>query len=162
MTIKYRGSVILVRDLKATRKFYEDILNQKVRLDHGECIEFIGGFSIWQIDHANNIMLGHSVDKIEIGNHGNNFELYFECEDIEDIYKKLLDLKAGFVHTLFEQPWGQRVFRIYDPEMNIVEIGEPMECVIKRFLGLGLSLEEVSKRASMPMEIVQRVADKKN
>lgn len=159
MNIKYRSAVILVKDIKTTRKFYEDLLEQKVTLDHGECVDFIGGFSIWQIDHANNIMFENPSDRIEIESKSNNLELYFETDNVEDVFNKALDSKAQFVHNIIEEPWGQRVFRIYDPDMNIIEVGEPMEAVIKRFIEVGLNAEEVSKRASMPIEIVQKVAE---
>lgn len=159
MSIKYRSSVILVKDIKAARRFYEDLLKQNVKLDHGQCVDFAGGFSIWQIDHAYNIMFENSSDNIETESKRHNIELYFETDNIEDAYNKASDSKVEFVHNLIEEPWGQRVFRIYDPDMNIIEVGEPMEAVIKRLIGLGLSAEEVSKRASMPIEIVQKVEE---
>jgi uncharacterized membrane protein (UPF0127 family) len=31
-----------------------------------------------------------------------------------------------FIHELREQPWKQKIIRIYDPDNNILEIGEPM------------------------------------
>jgi hypothetical protein len=30
------------------------------------------------------------------------------------------------IHPILQQAWGQRVFRFYDPDRHIVEIGEPM------------------------------------
>jgi hypothetical protein len=60
---------------------------------------------------------------------------------------------------LREQPWGQRVFRVYDPDGHIVEIGEPMPVVIQRFLAQGMSAEEAAERTSMPLEIVQKIAE---
>ncbi|MDF2566503.1 MAG: glyoxalase, partial [Massilibacillus sp.] len=60
-----------------------------------------------------------------------------------------------FVHDMIEQPWGQRVFRIYDPDKHMVELGEPMTAVIKRYLNQGMTLIEVAKRTSMPVEFVQ-------
>ena len=58
---------------------------------------------------------------------------------------------------MIEQPWGQRVFRIYDPDKHMVELGEPMTAVIKRYLNQGMTPIEVAKRMSMPFEIVQTV-----
>jgi transposase len=42
--------------------------------------------------------------------------------------------------------------------MYIVEFGEPMEVVIKRFLRQGMSIEETAKRTSMTLEIVKQIA----
>jgi hypothetical protein len=51
------------------------------------------------------------------------------------------------------------VFRVYDPDGHIVEIGEPMPVVIHRFLAQGMSAEEAAERTSMPLEIVQKIAE---
>ena len=56
MTVKFCSSVLLVHNIQDSREFYEDILNQMVEIDHGECIGFVGGFSIWQIEYAYKIM----------------------------------------------------------------------------------------------------------
>ena len=29
------------------------------------------------------------------------------------------------VHPIRMEPWGQRVFRIFDPDKHVVELGEP-------------------------------------
>ncbi|GAH41494.1 unnamed protein product [marine sediment metagenome] len=61
---------------------------------------------------------------------------------------------------MYEQPWGQRCFRIYDPDNHIIEFGEPMPTVIKRFSSQGLSIEEIVKKTLMPLEIVKKVLGK--
>jgi hypothetical protein len=86
------------------------------------------------------------------------FELYFESVEIESDLEKLRLAKVPFIHELREQPWGQRCFRVRDPEGRIVEIGEPMPVVAKRFLAQGLSFEEVSKRTMLPVNIVKQIA----
>jgi hypothetical protein len=40
--------------------------------------------------------------------------------------------------------------------MHIIEVGEPMESVVKRFLGKGLSIEETINRTLMPEEFVRQ------
>ena len=80
-----------------------------------------------------------------------------ECEDLDNIFSKLLDYGVAFIHTIKEQPWGQRVFRFFDPDNHIVEIGEPMSVVIRRYLKEGASETEVAKRTSMPIEEVLNI-----
>jgi hypothetical protein len=63
------------------------------------------------------------------------------------------------IHGPREQPWGQRVVRLYDPDGHIVEVGETMEAVAKRFLGKGLSAEETAGRTSIPVEFVRACMD---
>jgi hypothetical protein len=62
------------------------------------------------------------------------------------------------LHPLREQPWGQRVFRCFDPDGHIVEVGEPMPVVIGRYLSQGMSVEEATERTSMPLDIVRQIA----
>jgi catechol 2,3-dioxygenase-like lactoylglutathione lyase family enzyme len=158
MTVKFCSSVLLVNNIKASREFYEGILNQTVEIDHGECIGFVGGFAIWQIERAYQIMAKDFSNNLS-GNENGHFELYFESDDLDDMHKKLTDKKVEFVHDMIEQPWGQRVFRLYDPDKHMVEMGEPMTAVIKRYLNQGMTLVEVAKRTSMPFEIVQKELD---
>ena len=40
--------------------------------------------------------------------------------------------------------WGQRVIRFYDLDGHIVEVGEDMKMVLKRFLASGMTMEEIS------------------
>ncbi len=58
---------------------------------------------------------------------------------------------------MIEQPWGQRVLRVYDPDGAIVEVGEPMSCVIIRLFKAGLAEEEIVKRTFMPLEIIRQI-----
>ena len=42
-----------------------------------------------------------------------------------------------------EHSCGQRVIRFYDLDGHIIEVGEDMKIVIKRFLASGMTMEEV-------------------
>ncbi|MDQ1252590.1 MAG: hypothetical protein QG646_1712 [Euryarchaeota archaeon] len=104
--------------------------------------------------HFSNLI---SISENDILEKSNNFELYFEEEDMDSFLQKLKEISyIEYVHGLKEQPWGQRVIRFYDPDKHIVEVGEPMESVVKRFLSKGLSIEETSKRTLMPEEFVRQ------
>jgi catechol 2,3-dioxygenase-like lactoylglutathione lyase family enzyme len=157
MEIKFVSSVLFVNDIQTSRGFYEEILGQKVLMDHGPNVGFEGGFALWQKDHANQVLFGRPfAGELPLGN--NNLELYFETDKLEETISKLVSSNVEFVHSLIEQPWGQRVIRMYDPDRHIVEVGEPMSTVISRFIGLGMNLDEISKRTSMPIEIIQQLA----
>ena len=45
---------------------------------------------------------------------------------------------------IIEHDWGQRVARFYDPDGHLIEVGEDMGMVIRRFLASGMTMEEVS------------------
>jgi catechol 2,3-dioxygenase-like lactoylglutathione lyase family enzyme len=157
MDITFQSAVIFVQDIDTSRRFYEGLLGQQVLMDHGPNVGFAGGFAIWQADHARQIMGQQPPDEPGPLGRG-NLELYFETGDIESTVARLVDADMPLVHPLHEQPWGQRVIRVYDPDGHIVEIGEPMPAVVGRFLEQGLSVDEVAQRTSMPLEIVQQMA----
>ena len=118
--MKYISSLITVEDINISRKFYEEVMEQTVVNDFGENVSF-NGFAIHLKSHYKKL-----IDKKEITNAGSNFELYFEHNNIEQFVEKLKNNKIKFVHELREQPWKQKVVRVYDPDNYIVEIGEPM------------------------------------
>ena len=48
--------------------------------------------------------------------------------------------------------WGQRVIRFYDLDGHIVEVGEDMKMVLKRFLASGMTMEEISVKMDASVE----------
>lgn len=146
--------LIVVNNIRISRDFYENVLNQKVQFNFGENVSFEGGFAIHLKSHFSDLI---SKNENNILEKSNNFELYFEEENLDVFLQKLEEISSlEYIHGLKEQPWGQRVIRFYDPDKHIVEVGEPMESVVKRFLDKGLSIEETSKRTLMPEEFVRQ------
>jgi extradiol dioxygenase family protein len=154
MMMKYVSSLILVNDISVSRYFYEHILKQKVKYDFGENIIFIGDFAIHHKKYFQKL-LENKVDPIL--SRSNNFELYFECEDIDETYDELMKQKIEFIHEIKQQPWQQKVIRFYDPDFNIIELGETMEAVVLRLHKNKISEEEISKQTSWPIDIVRNI-----
>ena len=44
--------------------------------------------------------------------------------------------------------------RFYDPDMHIIEVGENMKAVCRRFLESGMSAEQVAARMDVPLKYV--------
>ncbi|WP_440946324.1 glyoxalase/bleomycin resistance/dioxygenase family protein [Methanosarcina sp. T3] len=152
--MKFICPLIAVNNMEISRNFYEKVLDQKVQYDFGENVSFEGGFAIHLKSHFSDLI---NIDKNDIVQKSNNSEMYFEEDDLDSFLQKLKDIDSiEYVHGLKEQPWGQRVIRFYDPDMHIIEVGEPMESVVKRLLSEGLSVEETVKRTSMPEEFVRQ------
>lgn len=152
--MKFICPLIVVNNMEISRNFYEKVLNQKVQYDFGENVSFEGGFAIHLKSHFSDLI---NINKNDIIQKSNNSELYFEEEDLDSFLQRLKNIDSiEYVHGLKEQPWGQRVVRFYDPDMHIVEVGEPMESVVKRLLSEGSSVEETSKRTLMPEEFVRQ------
>jgi len=120
--------------LKNQKNFYTEIIGQKIEMDFGRCVGFIGGFSIWDRPYAHK-MMGLKEEDTSINK--KDAELYFEIDDIDSLYVKLQSKKINFIHNIIEQPWAQRCFRIYDPDNHIIEFGEPMTVVIERLYNGG-------------------------
>jgi hypothetical protein len=130
--------------------FYEGILNQEVKYDFGENITYHGDFAIHLRSHFSKL-----IDNREISPGGNNFELYFEFDDIDNLAEDLSKEGVIFVHEAREQPWRQKVVRIFEPDNNIIEIGESLEYLSYRLSGEGLSVEEITGITQMSTEFTQ-------
>ncbi len=156
MNIKFQNALLFVKDIKASRVFYEKVMKQRVEYDFEEDVVFKGGFAIHDANHISNLLFQRQNPNIEDKLGQENFELYFECDDLDQSFSQITESGAKIIHPLIEQPWGQKVFRFYDPDFHIIEIGEPMAAVLKRYIKAGLSDVEISKRTSMPVEEVQK------
>ncbi|WP_406656388.1 VOC family protein [Methanolobus sp. ZRKC2] len=155
--MRFVCSLIVVNDIETSRDFYENLLGQKVEYDHGENVVFEGGFAIHLKEHYKSL-LGQEHSRIL--KKSNNFDLYFETDDIGGIFHKLKDTGVDLIHDIREQPWGQRVTRFYDPDHHIVEVGETMESVVLRYHDSGMSIEEISDRTFMPGKFVEMAVSK--
>ncbi len=147
--MKFICPLIAVSDMERSKKFYQDLLDQKIKYDFGENVTFEGDFAIHLDTHFQSL-----IDQKPLRQGGHNFELYFEYDDVEKAVKKLEDAGVAFVHEMREQPWHQRVVRFYDPDRHIIEIGESMEHLCYRLHSEGLSPDDISKITGLPIEFV--------
>jgi len=150
--------VLLVEDIEKSKYFYNSVLGQKVVMDFGKNVGFEGGLAIWEKDYALDLIFQEKTQKIEVG--ANNSEIYFESADLDDLIKRLAKEEIKVIHSIREQPWGQRTFRVYDPDNHIVEFAESMESVVQRLHIRGFNLEEIAKKSMMPMEFIKVVLQK--
>ena len=149
--MKYICVLIVVKDVKKSRFLYEQILGQTVKMDYGEDIIFHGDFAIHQKSHFESL-----INHYPILSKSNNFELYFEDDNLEEIVQKLKDNGFEFIHEIVEQPWKQKVVRFYDDDKNIIEIGERMEHTAFRLSKQNYSIKEISKITYLPENMVQK------
>lgn len=156
MSVRFSAAVIFVEDIKKSRTFYETVLGQEVESDYGECVVFAGGFAIWEKAYAHNLIFGGRAARFADKAH--ELELYFETEAMKEVRLKLKSAGAQEVHPMMEQPWGQRVLRVYDPDRHIVEIGETTRIVVQRLLENGVSAEEIAERYDISIEKVHQLA----
>ena len=157
MNIRFKTALLFVKDVAVSRRFYEEVLGQKVEYDFGEDVVFCGGFAIHDAVHISKLLFKRDNPNISGKQGKENFELYFESDELDKVNSALVQSGVTFIHNLLEQPWGQRVLRFYDPDGHIIEIGEPMSAVIKRYLSTGLPEAAVAKKTSMPLEEVVKI-----
>ncbi|WP_367569449.1 VOC family protein [Lacrimispora sp.] len=151
--MKYQGCLLAVKDIAASKHFYEKVLHQNAVMDIGVHVTF-EGFSLQQ-GYAE--LVGVAVNSVKEQSH--NFQVYFEVDNLDEVYAELRKISSlQWVHEIKEYPWGQRDIRVYDPDKHIVEIAEDMTTVIKRFFNQGMSAEEVATRTMFPLEVVKQYA----
>ena len=152
--MKYMCPLIVVNDVKRSREFYENVLEQTVKVDFGENVTFEGDFAIHQKKHFKSL-----INNVEIKEKSNNFELYFEHDDLEDVVSKIKNLGLEFVHEIIEQPWKQQVIRFYDYDKNMIEIGERMEHVAYRLFKQHYKIEEICEITYLNKDVVENAID---
>jgi len=145
----YTSTLIAVKDMEASKRFYRDVLGLRVAADFGENAVLEGGIALQTLDTWKTFI---GTDEIALPN--NACELYFEEDDMDAFCERLQRFDISYVHELFEHRWGQRVVRFYDPDGHIVEVGETMSRVVLRFVQSGLSPEETAERMDVPLDFV--------
>ena len=146
--MKYVCTVISVADISAARKFYEELFGLEVYQDYGKNIAFTCGLALQQdFDWLVNI------PKEKVLKKSNNAEVVFEEQDFDGFLNKLKEYpEIVYLGEVIEHSWGQRVIRFYDLDEHLIEVGEDMQMVVKRFLASGMTMEEVSAKMDVSIE----------
>lgn len=124
-------------------------MGQKVKNDYGANVVFEGDFAIHDKEHFRNLIEERKVIK-----GGNDFELYFEDNDVDAIADRLKSEGIQFIHEVKTQPWQQKVIRFYDPDLNIIEIGDSLRNVCLRLSAEGKSIEEIEGMTSLTNKFI--------
>lgn len=153
--MKLKNPMLVVEDMERSKKFYKEVLGLRVLLDFGANITLTGGLCLQTKDSYEEFI---EVSKNDIKFGGNDFEIYFEenkAGEFDKFIEKLNSMNdIKYVHKVKEHSWGQRVLRIYDPDNHIIEIGEDMKNVCKRFADSGMNNEEIAVRMDVPVKFV--------
>jgi len=151
--MKFLNPLIVVSNMEKSKLFYYEMLGLKVIEDFGANVTLTGGIALQTKDSWSNFI--HKEDS-EIIFGGNESELYFEEDDFDSFIKRLNNMRdINYVHSMVEHSWGQRVVRFYDPDKHIIEVGENIIKVVRRFLDSGLSIEETAIRMDVPLDYVK-------
>ncbi len=148
--MKYTATLIAVKDMEKSKRFYRDVLGCEVICDFGANVTLTGGLSLQTLESWENFI----DSEVKFG--GGDAELYFEDDSLDAFVLKLESLPyIEYVHKLKEHSWGQRAVRIYDPDMHIIEVGESLSAVARRFIDGGMSVGEAAKRMDVSEDYVR-------
>ena len=148
--MKLKNPLLVVSDIDQSAAFYKKVLGLRIIMDFGANKTLTGGLVLQTLETYREFI---GTDKISFG--GNDTEIYFEEDEFDQFAERLEECGVEYVHPVKEHSWGQRAVRIYDPDMHIIEIGENMISVVKRFLDSGMSAEETAVRMDVSLEYIK-------
>lgn len=151
--MRYACTLITVRDMARSKRFYHDLLGLEVIADFGANVTLSDCLALQTLESWKTFI---EKPDAEIIPGGNAFELYFEATDMDSFLKKLTAYPGvEYVHPPKAHSWGQRVVRFYDPDRHIIEVGEEMAAVARRFYDGGMTPKQIAARMDVPLESVR-------
>ena len=147
--MKFVCPLLAVSDIDKSVEFYRKVFGLEVISDFGANKTLTGGLVLQTAETFKNF-----IDGREISFGGNSGEIYFEEDDFDSFAEKLKQFSIDYVHGIKEHSWGQRVVRFYDPDRHIIEVGENMKFVCKRFIDSGMAPEQTAERMDVPVDYV--------
>ncbi len=154
-TMRLKNILVVVTDIELSKAFYCDLFGLTVVTDFGGNVILTEGLVLQE-----RVIWENFTDK-KVVPYGNDAELYFEENDMDSFIEKLnqYPYEIVYVNPLMEHDWGQRVIRIYDPDGHIIEVGESLDYVAKRYLKSGMSVEETALKTQLPQAQVELIAE---
>lgn len=151
--MKLKNILLVVDDIEKSKAFYRDLFGLHTVTDFGGNVILTEGLVLQERRIWERVIGKETVKG------GNDAELYFEENDIESFLKKLEESSypVEYVNPLMEHDWGQRVILIYDPDWHVIEIGESMEYVARRFLKNGMTVKQVAEKTQLPLSRVEMI-----
>ena len=148
--MKCKNPMLVVSDMERSVDFYRRVLGLRVVMDFGANKTLTGGLALQTLEIWRGFL---GTDAVSFG--GRDAEVYFEEEDFNGFLDRLSGLAVEYVHPVQEHAWGQRVVRLYDPDRHIIEVGESLKAVCRRFLDSGLTPEQTAARMDVPLKFVR-------
>ncbi len=126
MNLKFVNTIVFVKDISVSKAFYAETLGIKIIEDYGAFILFENHLALHQArELAVTVWKGNAPSDTDQPQGRQNLLIYFETDALEDTFARLND-QVQLIHPIERQAWGQAVFRFYDPDGHVIEIGEPM------------------------------------
>lgn len=156
--MRLKNILIVVEDIERSKHFYRELFGLSVVTDFGENVILTEGLVLqeretWERFTGKKAVYG-----------GCDAELYFEENDMDGFLARLQKQEppVSYVNESMEHDWGQRVVRLYDPDRHVIEVGESMNFVARRFLNMGMTAEQTAEKTQLPLAQIREMADGKD
>jgi catechol 2,3-dioxygenase-like lactoylglutathione lyase family enzyme len=121
MDIRLHTAIIFTRDIEASKAFYHGLLGIGIVQDSDSFVLLEGNLGL----HKADVFYGYLEKPYNGEAMGrDNLDLYFTTDELEAAEQKLRNAGVTFIHGIKKFPWGETLFRVYDPDRHIVEIGD--------------------------------------
>ena len=147
--MKFMNPLLAVSDMERSVTFYKTVLGLDKIADFGANVTLTGGVALQTQE-----TWAQFIETDQITWNGKVSELYFEEDDFDTFAERLRGQDIRYVHPVKEHAWGQRVVRFYDPDGHIIEVGENIQSVCRRFADSGMTPEQIAVRMDVPPEAV--------
>lgn len=151
--MRLKNILMVVDNIEKSVQFYKELFGLEVVVDFDGNVIMTEGLAlqdrkIWE----------KFVDR-DVNYGGNDAELYFIENDVDAFLEKLekSSFHIEYINRLIEHDWGQRVIRMYDLDKHVIEIGEDMDYVARRFLKSGMTVEETAAKTQLPPDYVKEL-----
>ena len=151
--MKYEGTMIVVKDIECSKRFYQEVLGLEVVKDFGANVTLTGGVILQTLNTWKGFI---QKQDSQILFENNAAELYFEEDEMDAFLEKLQQIPhIEYVNPVIEYSWGQRVVRFYDPDKHIIEVGENITLFVRNLFSDGLSVDEIAAKMDVPVDFVR-------
>lgn len=153
--MKFKNPLLAVTDIERSKEFYKNVLGLRVTADFGANVTLTGGMCLQTADTWRGFI---NVPYEDIAFGAKASEIYFEEDDFDAFIEHLNSINGiEYVHRVYEHSWGQRVVRFYDPDMHIIEVGESLSAVCRRFRDEDMTDDDIAVRMDIPVSMVKRL-----
>lgn len=132
MNIFY-NTIVFVKDLQKSKAFYRDVLGLRIAQEFDTIIFFENRFVIHCVRSILKTVYKKGLMRRFFSQGAKNILIYLETDNLEEAYQNILNAKCKIVHPIQKQAWGQSVFRFFDPDGHMLEIGEAMHLTPEDF-----------------------------
>lgn len=121
MPVQFRNPILFVRDMEASKAFYNGLLGIGIKQDFDSFVLLEGNLGLHRADlfyeYLQKPYSGEAMGR-------DNLDLYFTSDHLPELQQRLIDAGFEVFFPLQLTSWGETLFRVYDPDRHIVEIGD--------------------------------------